>query len=196
MKTVEVWQACALSLNIEPDSMKFSKHGWMAEPTNEGPFFEAESFPDLPTKNKFGQRLRLVRGYLSDPRLFKLGAIVLGKPGHAQIRLSDFVKWALTVVELGDLPGPLVQSQRAHVAPASPAPLARAEAQEIAILDAIRATKFSPKAIPRPPRGMRGLKAELREKLTKNRKDIFSSVGTFDEAWQRLRDQGEIIDAG
>ena len=80
-------------------------------------------------------------------------------------------------------------------APAPEPPLSRSDAQNAAILSAIQAKNIDPKSFPIAPSGKKGLKSEIRAALTHSRKDIFQSIGVFDDAWQRLRDTAEIKDS-
>jgi len=61
MPKVELWQACALSLNIEPDSIAPENDGMGGES-----FFKAEKFPDSEIWNKFNKRLRLLDAYIRE----------------------------------------------------------------------------------------------------------------------------------
>ncbi len=59
------------------------------------------------------------------------------------------------------------------------------DAQEDAILTAIRKLKFDPERLPKQETGKRGVKAEVRKEV--------NMVGArFDKAWQRLRDSKRI----
>jgi hypothetical protein len=104
---VRVWQACALSLNIEPNSMTRSRNGWMRAPGN-GPFFEDESFPSDAVKAEFGLRQRVLLANLSKRELFSPGILSTNTPGNCGVRLPEFAAWASAVVKWGDLPPELV----------------------------------------------------------------------------------------
>jgi hypothetical protein len=58
MPHIELWQAPALSLDIEPDSLDFSRYGWMS---GEGPHIEEDSFPSAEKFVEYGKRLSLLR---------------------------------------------------------------------------------------------------------------------------------------
>ena len=76
----------------------------------------------------------------------------------------------------------------------SPAPVSRTMAQDAAILAALREAGHDPLALMQPAAGMPGVKKSVRQKLTSERKDVFTSVKVFNNAWQRLRDDGSIKD--
>jgi len=72
----------------------------------------------------------------------------------------------------------------------SPPPLQRQQAQELAILAAIRNARYRPDALPPMTKGKRWVKAEIWDALKSN--PVFSSRGVFDGAWERLRAQGAL----
>ena len=73
-------------------------------------------------------------------------------------------------------------------------PVSRSAAQDDAILEEINRQGHDPLALPKPPAGKGGVKANIRA-LCLNRKGVFQSKGVFDDAWQRLRDEKKIGDA-
>jgi hypothetical protein len=72
-------------------------------------------------------------------------------------------------------------------------PVSRGAAQDAAILEALRGIGIDPAAIPIPPAGKNGIKAQVRAEMNKL-KDVFVSNKVFENAWQRLREQGDIRD--
>lgn len=68
LKDIKQWEACALSLNINPDSLKRHPQAWMAGPGS-GPIFTEASFPSKAAKIEFDRRLqilnRIAKGNLS-----------------------------------------------------------------------------------------------------------------------------------
>lgn len=81
------------------------------------------------------------------------------------------------------------------VEPASDArPLQRGTAQETAILGQIKALGFNPAALPKNPPGKAGVKRDVREALSND--PLFTGATVFDKAWQRLRDNDEIVTQG
>lgn len=103
----KVWQACALSLNIDPDLMKHSPHGWM-NGIGSGPDFEPLSFPSRDVKVLFDKRLRLLAAHIGNPAHFRLHLIIMGNPARCEIYLTDFARWAVSEMEWGDMPPELV----------------------------------------------------------------------------------------
>lgn len=79
-----------------------------------------------------------------------------------------------------------------------PPPLQRGEAQEQAILAALRKMGYSPQALPKRQQGKAGPKAQVREVLRGEQDSEqhagFSSDGIFNKAWERLRSRGEIAE--
>ncbi|MDZ4819411.1 MAG: hypothetical protein SGJ20_10600, partial [Planctomycetota bacterium] len=71
MPHVHLWQACALSLNINPDSMQRISDGWMAGPGS-GPKFQSSSFPSKEVEERFNKRLRLLAKFITYPDHFRL----------------------------------------------------------------------------------------------------------------------------
>ena len=57
MPELEVWQAIAVTLDLDPDEMRHSPGGWMTG--GPGPYFEDRSFPNAAIKDEFNVRLRL-----------------------------------------------------------------------------------------------------------------------------------------
>jgi hypothetical protein len=59
MPQVQLWEAVALVLGIEPGSLKHSESGWMAGP-GRGPFFDLRSFPSPEKSKEFDDALLLL----------------------------------------------------------------------------------------------------------------------------------------
>jgi hypothetical protein len=112
---VRGWQACALSLGIDPHSMKHSDSGWMAGPWHD-PLFAPESFPSEDAKAEFELRRRLLLANLSNSAFFSPGFLNTSTPGNHGVRLSEFAAWAASEMKWDDLPPEL-----AAMAPATPA---------------------------------------------------------------------------
>ena len=82
MFEVKMWEAVALSLNIEPDNVKMSGSAWMGALH---PFIES---------NDFNDRLEVLRQHSSSRKHFP-NPCILNKANwwQCQIRLSEFVAW-------------------------------------------------------------------------------------------------------
>jgi hypothetical protein len=104
---VRVWQACALSLNIDPHAMQATSTGWMSGPGH-GPFFEDESFPDDDTKAEFELRERVLLANLSNRDHFSAGILSMSTPGNHGVNLAEFATWAAGVVQWDNLPAELL----------------------------------------------------------------------------------------
>ncbi|CAE6696473.1 P-loop NTPase family protein [Paraburkholderia domus] len=98
MPEVCVWQACALSLNIDPDSMQQTRHGWMAGP-GKGPFFEPESFPSDAVMNEFHKRVRILSASLPNHALISGGTSNFDSKARCMVRLSEFARFAIEVAQ-------------------------------------------------------------------------------------------------
>lgn len=85
MPQVELWQACALSLAVDPDTMKVEPNGRMAgaDPQH-GPYFTPTSFPSKAIAEAFEKRLRLAKAHRGDF-------------GQDLIPLPVFAAWALSI---------------------------------------------------------------------------------------------------
>ncbi len=85
-RPVAPWQAVALSLNLDPDSLKHHPYGRMARSLTglvPPPFFLSESFPDAETETAFKKRSDLLASY---------------RPAHHELLpLQDFATWAASV---------------------------------------------------------------------------------------------------
>lgn len=108
--SVRAWEACALSLDIEPRAMEQLSEGWMAGP-GAGPFFTDESFPDAVTAEEFRSRLRVLLANLYDRGHFSADAIHLVTPGFNKVKLCEFAAWAANVVQWEGLPSELSDLQ-------------------------------------------------------------------------------------
>jgi hypothetical protein len=85
MSPVQLWQACALSLDIDPDKMKAEPNSWKAGPgSDHAPLFTLTSFPSNAVADGFNKRLRLAMANF-------------GGDGRQAISLSDFAEWALSI---------------------------------------------------------------------------------------------------
>lgn len=93
---VELWEACLLSLNINPDRMQRDPNGWMAGPRG-GPHFMSESFPKFDDEENYRKRLILLKDYLSNREHFSAGKINMNNPNLCGVRLSEFAAWALFI---------------------------------------------------------------------------------------------------
>lgn len=111
MPKVMLWQACALSLEIDPDSMKHSRDGWMARGSG-GPSFEAGTFPNEAEKVEFYKRLRLLTANFHDRSHFSPEKLNMAESHLCEVRLPEFTAWALSV-GLERIPAKLVDIARA-----------------------------------------------------------------------------------
>lgn len=87
MPEVELWEACALALNIAPDSMRRSPNDWMVSGAD---IFLPESFPSDDVAKEFKNLMEVAKAN-------KQQTI------HLKISLPEFAAWCATVVR--DLTG-------------------------------------------------------------------------------------------
>ena len=92
MPKAKHWQACALSLAIDPDSLKQSPHSWMAGPGH-GPIFVPTSFPSLEIQGRFEMRLRLLDANRYDGEIFTLPMAKYSNLSADEVLLSEFAHW-------------------------------------------------------------------------------------------------------
>jgi len=93
MPEVDIWQAVALSLNIEPEKVQTSDHAWMGA---RFPFNEGDEFDD---------RLNITLAYASNRAHFPTPCrLNMGGGYLCGIRLSEFAEWAVSVAEWKNLP--------------------------------------------------------------------------------------------
>ena len=115
MRKVKEWQACALSLNIDPDSLKPHPQGWMAGPGN-GPIFVSESFPSSDVEGTFEKRRRILRSNRWDREIFTLPMQPHSCLAPDEVLLSEFAAFGASI-SWGDMPPEL-----AAIAKPPPAP--------------------------------------------------------------------------
>ncbi|MFP4891955.1 hypothetical protein [Paraburkholderia sp. EG304] len=85
---VEVWQAIALSLDIEPDKVTLNRQAWMGA---RHPFAESEEFVD---------RLDVTCANILNTSHFPSGgALVMGKRYSCGVRLAEFARFASEVAQ-------------------------------------------------------------------------------------------------
>lgn len=94
---VKVWQAVALSLNIDPLEMQHSRESWLVGP-GRGPIFEDESFANEKIKKDFYKRIRVLSANYLDREFFSPGDIYVGQgAGFQPVKLSECAAWAPSV---------------------------------------------------------------------------------------------------
>lgn len=93
MPEVELWQACALSLNVNPDSIAPTNNGMGGES-----FFKEPSFPNEEIWEAFHKRRRLLKANMQQQHSYDSHSIGLG----------DFVRLILCLSSPWDMPQELV----------------------------------------------------------------------------------------
>lgn len=107
MPALQVWQACALSVGIEPDNLKPIAHGWM-DGVGGDPIFEEKSFPSRDAKEGYSKRLRLLTAYLTDSDHFRIHTLDIYSKARCQIYMADFARWAVFQMKWESLPPEIV----------------------------------------------------------------------------------------
>jgi hypothetical protein len=96
MPEVKLWQAVALSMNIDPDSLKHHPQAWMAGP-GAGPIFTEDSYPSREERDRADKRLRLLVANKTVKNGFSPGTLSMDNPANHGVRLSEFAAWAISV---------------------------------------------------------------------------------------------------
>jgi len=89
---VQVWEACALSLDIEPDSIKKNPISWQTGPYADQ-LFEAESFQSENEKKEFKRRQRMLLNNLNSKENSLWFNPNPNRPNLGQVSLSEFAAW-------------------------------------------------------------------------------------------------------
>jgi hypothetical protein len=128
---VTVWQACALSLDINPQRLVPDTR-LMARYPSKGPFFLARNFASKEVEEEFDLRQRLLLrnlpNYTFFPTRYRDRWEGSRREGNSLVRLPEFASWAVSVVMWEGMPPELI---------------------ELAI--ALPRTELSPPTIPPPP---------------------------------------------
>jgi len=91
---VEVWQACALSLNLDPHSLEKRRYERMSE-SSPVPYFEDSSFPSKTIRDEFNKRRRMLIANLPNNPAFSFRNILAN--GCSNVALAEFTTWALSI---------------------------------------------------------------------------------------------------
>lgn len=103
MPEVKVWEACVLSIGLEPKTMEFERESWMyAEGT--GPHITSESFPSRESEQKYKDLVDVLAANLLVREHFSPAAVTTRGKGYCGVRLDEFVRWATLKVKWLDLP--------------------------------------------------------------------------------------------
>jgi hypothetical protein len=120
MPEVELWEAVALSFPIEPEALKWDRHGWMAAGSNEPHIDYDESFSDPAQARAYRSRYKLLAASCWQREHFSPAKIHMGAAHRNCVKLPEFARWASTQPLYQPLPGPLqALIQRANAQPVS-----------------------------------------------------------------------------
>jgi hypothetical protein len=198
MPEVELWQAPALSLGIDPEDLLFSRDGWMDGGSDAGPYFEKDSFPSDEIRKQYRKRLSLLQVHCSNQEYFRPGKLSMSTWYRCTVHLSDFAAWAKDVMNWAmphELAALAVKQLAASNVATKSAPTEgqqapKLRAQEFAILETLKSLESNPKAlVPNEP-GRPGVKAACKKALSDSQ--LFDGATTFNKAWERLAGFGDI----
>lgn len=180
---VSLWDATCLSVNITPKH-KCAHPEWIQR--------NGENFVDVAS---IAVKQLLERYELASYRASVPGGdlAVLGE--SKTVELQHYSAWALSNnIELSDafpiasIPTPKTGSAKG----VTQAPGLKQPAQEARILELLIAAGFDPLNLPVVKRGKLTAKSPIKKQAIKER--LLFSSGSFDDAWQRLRDDGRLIE--
>ena len=121
---IQQWEACALSIGINPERMVRHPEEWMAGP-GASPIFTDAGFPNREAKTEFKKRQRLLEASVFTSGFFPtVQGLVMGARWKATIRLDEFASWGAHVgleipPELCALPAPVPPVSKPQAAPVS-----------------------------------------------------------------------------
>ena len=118
--TVELWEAVALVVAIEPRCLEPSAHGWMAGP-GRGPFFTPRSFPSEAKRADFDKALSFAEraANAAGPIYLRTGLAVGMNKRTAQVSLAEVVAYFIGC-DWPDIPAPLLALLSAGVGSVAP----------------------------------------------------------------------------
>lgn len=102
---VKVWEACVLSVGLEPSSMKFEDDRWWKHKEETRPYITSKSFPTSEVEKNYKALFRDLAANLFEGSHFDVKDINnrQGK-GYFTVSLGEFVRWATLNVKWLDLP--------------------------------------------------------------------------------------------
>lgn len=102
-----LWEACALSLNINPSNMTRHPNDWM-DGSESGPIFTDSSFPDMKTQSIFYGRLRLLGENYGNSQYFTdVDNLYAGGANYSAVSPRNFAAWGLDF-DFNDMPPELI----------------------------------------------------------------------------------------
>jgi len=103
MPKVEVWQAVALSMNLEPHDLRRDAHTPLL---GFGSFFKQGSFASPAIEREFEKRLRILEANLENSEQFPDAVVNYGELRLSIVALPEFSAWAVSAG--WDIPGKLL----------------------------------------------------------------------------------------
>jgi hypothetical protein len=208
MPDVKVWQACVLSIGLEPESMEPEDFNWMDD-NGKGPYFTSESFPNSEAEKKYNDCLKALGANLFDREYFSAGVINGNGAGLCSVRLNEFARWATLKAPWLDLPPELAglvldktngnsaqtnktNQNNSYQASDNKKSTVRDKGlkQQDAIVTELERLGYSPLRLPAFEKGKRSAKANALDGLTGQ--DLFTAPSAFENAWQELTRRNRI----
>ncbi len=104
--TVTLWEACLLSLGLNPKTMRQLPAESVDFPSPP-PYFKSSAFPSEAVETEYEMRLELLRRNIGVNRFFSSCKIDERDPNYAEISLCKFTSWGLSI-PFTDMPRELV----------------------------------------------------------------------------------------
>jgi hypothetical protein len=189
LREVKVWQAVALSLGLDPDTMNQSRDFWRHSP-------EDRDIPNVRLRDEFSQRLRLLVSDRLDPKRFTGQSNSTDTPANHRVLLAEVGTWlaglgrapvsAAFLNALGMPAGialPVSSPERIQAPP--PAPLTAETWQEEQISRTTRSLGMDPLALPVNHSKNAEAKSLIRARCGKNH-PVKMRAAIFNKAWDRM----------
>lgn len=110
--TVQVWEACALALNIDPDAVEYKQVNWNPLKLDDYKYSILQSgFPDREAINKFDNLLRFFIKARKENRHFTPTYSLLD-----DVRLQEFATWCASIAEWLEKIGQRIPTELAAIA--------------------------------------------------------------------------------
>lgn len=177
IRAVKVWQACLLSLDIDPDNMKGSPTGWMAGLSGP-PIFVDSSFPSQAVKDTYRKRLTILASHIGDKTHFRLHSIIMGEPTRCEIYLRDFAKWVVHVMHWKDIPSEL--------AALAQTPPEAAPVKQESPASAIAAARPATSPAPRTFTPLKGTRSNILDGVIQAARSAAHDPDNYQQVWAEL----------
>jgi hypothetical protein len=192
LRQVKVWQAVALSLDLDPDTMNQSRDFWRHPP-------EDRDIPNVRLREEFGLRMRLLVDERLDRERFSEGSDSSDTPANHRVQLAEVASWLvgldrvpvstafLSALDMPDGRVTIAASPEPSppAPPPPPAPLTIEAWQEDQISRTTRALGMDPLALPASDPKNPVAKSLIRARCGKNH-PVKMRAAIFNKAWDRM----------